>query len=90
MYLHLGMDVVVAQSDVIAILELETTSISKITRVFLERAQKSNRVITIGSELPKSYVITGKKENFSLYVSPISAQTLAKRAAGNAWLADDI
>lgn len=90
MFLHLGMDVVVAQSDVIAILDLETTSISKMTREFLDLAQRRNRVIAIGNELPKSYVVAGDKEEFLLYVSPISAQTLAKRAMGNSWLAGDV
>ena len=34
MYLHLGSDVVVSQSEIIAIFDLDTTSISKITRDF--------------------------------------------------------
>ena len=40
MYLHLGSDVVVSQSEIIAILDLDTTSVSKITRQFLDTTQK--------------------------------------------------
>lgn len=80
MFLHLGNDIVVSQRDIVAILDLDTTSISKITRIFLDRAQKSGKVIDVSEELPKSYVIVGDKEEFRLYVSPISAQTLTKRA----------
>ena len=90
MFLHLGMDVVIPQAEVIAILDLETTSISKITKEFLEKSQKKGKVIAIGNDLPKSYIVTGGKHKYSLYISPISAQTLAKRAAQNAWLASDI
>lgn len=86
MFLHLGMDVVVPQSEVIAILDLETTSISRITKEFLNKSQKQGKVIAIGNDLPKSYIITGKRQKLSIYISPISVQTLAKRASHNAWL----
>lgn len=84
MYLHLGSDVVVSQNDVIAILDLDTTSVSKNTREFLNMAQKNGRVIDVSrSDLPKSYVLCGFKENFKIYISPLSAQTIYKRALGN-------
>ena len=83
MYLHLGSDVVVSQSEVIAILDLDTTSVSKITRQFLNTMQKSAKVIEVSKyDLPKSYVLCGKKDKFHIYISPLSAQTLYKRAAG--------
>ncbi len=84
MYIHLGSDVVVSHSDVIAILDLDTTSVSKNTRKFLDNMQKNGRVIDVSSnDLPKSYVLCGKKEKCNIYISPISAQTLYKRAMGN-------
>ncbi len=88
MYLHLGMDVVIPQSEVVGILDLETTSISKITRQFLDTAQKRGQVINVGDELPKSYVIATNKRGCFLYVSPISVQTLAKRAGKPFQIAD--
>ena len=58
MYLHLGMDVVVRQKEVIAILDLDTTSVSKNTREFLNTAQKRGNVIDVSkNDLPKSYVL---------------------------------
>ncbi|HIV02562.1 MAG TPA: DUF370 domain-containing protein [Candidatus Aphodoplasma excrementigallinarum] len=83
MYLHLGSDVVVSQSEVIAILDLDTTSVSKITRQFLDSTQKGGRVVEVSKgDLPKSYVLCGGKDSYCIYVSPLSAQTLYKRAAG--------
>lgn len=83
MYLHLGSDVVVSQSEIIAIFDLDTTSVSKNTREFLNTAQKCGRVVDVSSnDLPKSYVLCGKKDKFNIYISPLSAQTLYKRAAG--------
>ena len=84
MYLHLGSDVVVSYKDIIAAFDLETTSISKITRQFLDMAQKSGRVTDVSiSDLPKSYVLCSDGKDFKIYVSPISAQTLYKRAKEN-------
>jgi len=83
MYLHLGSDVVVSQRDIVAILDLETTSISKITREFLSNAQKNGMVVDVSDELPKSYVVVGSKDKYKLYVSPMSPQTLTKRLNKN-------
>ncbi len=81
MFLHLGADVVINKKYIVAIMDLETTSVSKITKEYLKKATKENRVINISSEdLPKSYVITKEKEDIKVYVSPISSQTLNKRA----------
>lgn len=83
MYIHLGSDVVVSQSDVIAILDLDTTSVSRNTKEFLDNMQKKGRVIDVSrNDLPKSYVLCGKGEKCNIYISPISSQTLYKRALG--------
>ena len=80
MFLHLGSDVVVNGKDIIAIMDLETTSISKITREYLQKAEKENEVITVSYEdLPKSYVIVKNKNKRKIYISPISSATLLKR-----------
>ncbi len=81
MFLHLGADVVVNEKDVVAIMDLETTSISKITREYLKKAEKENNVITVSYEdLPKSYVVVKNKTERKVYISPISSATLLKRS----------
>ena len=80
MYLHLGADIVVNQKDVIAILDLEKTTISKITRDYLKYIQKNQMVINVSNELPKSYVITTQGDKTKIYISPISSLTLLKRS----------
>ena len=80
MYLHLGGDVSVNIKNIVAIMDLETTSVSKITKEFLTFVQKNNSVINVNEDLPKSYVITFDEKETKVYVSPISSQTLLKRA----------
>ncbi len=84
MFLHLGSDVVVNLSDVIAILDLDVTSTSKITREFLAVAEDEGFVVNVSEDdLPKSFVITEIDKKSRVFVSPISTSTLLKRAKGN-------
>ncbi len=81
MYLHLGGDTVVSLKDVIAIFDLDITSISKITREFLHIAEEEGFVVNVSEDLPKSYVLAEINQKSRVYISPISASTLLKRAS---------
>lgn len=82
MYLHLGADVVVKKDDVIAIMDMESSSLSHITKDFLKNEELNGRVINVDVEnLPKSYVLVRyNKDETKIYISPIATQTLLKRA----------
>ena len=80
MYIHLGNNVMLPTQEIIGIFDLENTSISKRTRDFLNKAEKEGRVITISYDLPRTFVIAGKKHSQAkIYISQISSQTLLKR-----------
>jgi len=79
MYLHLGADIVVKTSNVLGIFDIEKTSISKITKAYLSNAQKSNFVVNVTEELPKSFVVCSEKDKTVVYISQISPSTLTKR-----------
>ena len=81
MYLHLGQDIVVSTKNVIAIFDLETTTISKITKEFLNVATEEEFIINISNELPKSFVICEIDKKSKIFISPISSVTLLKRAS---------
>ncbi len=81
MYIHLGSDTVVKTKDIIGIFDIETTTVSKKSREFLNKAEKKKSVINVSYELPKSFIVcaeTGKKEQ-KVYISQISSSTLLKR-----------
>lgn len=76
MFLHLGNDVVVAGSDVIAIINIEK-KMSQEVKAMIKEAEENYRLVNIGEkEKNKSLVIGDNK----LFISPISSQTLQKRA----------
>ena len=77
MFLHLGGDVVVNEKDVIAIIDIESSTIAATTRDFLRVVEEGGLVTTIGEKgKEKSFVITAN----TVYLSPISSFTLLKRA----------
>lgn len=83
MYLHLGADVVVKKDDIIAIMDMESSSLSRTTKEFLKNEEMMGRVINVDVEnLPKSYVLVryNKNRETFVYISPIATQTLLKRA----------
>ncbi len=80
MYIHLGVDSVVKEDDIIGIFDLDSTTISKHTRKFLEVAEKQKKVINVSFELPKSFVLSGTKKDTKVYISQLSSSTLYKRS----------
>ena len=80
MYIHLGNETVVKEDEIIGIFDIETTTISKNTRSFLEKAEKQKKVINVSYELPKSFIVTNDKGKSRVYISQISPQTLQKRS----------
>ncbi len=82
MYLYLGQDTVVPMRDVVGIFDMDNTTIARSTRDFLSDAEKRGQVVTVSTELPKSFVVCYSKTNgTTVYISQISCATLLKRAA---------
>lgn len=74
MFLHIGSDVVVPLREVVGIIDL-TEEPSQVNREFLRTAEEEGFVVQL-SETPVSIVICTK----TIYLSPISAKTLYRRA----------
>lgn len=79
MFLHIGGEYVVPVKNIIAIMDLETTSISKDTKEFLRVAEEEGFVKAVTDDIPKSYIITEFNKKSEIYLSAISSVTLKKR-----------
>lgn len=80
MYLHLGQETIIRTKEILGIFDIDTTSISRHTRKFLNLAQKAGQVVNVTSELPKSFILTNTDNETKVYISQISASTLKKRS----------
>lgn len=76
MYLHIGEDRVLNSRDIIGIFDMDTSTVNKATRTYLNQAEKNNKIVYVNYELPKSFIVTGDK----IYVSPLNTSTLKKRS----------
>ena len=82
MYLHLGQNTIVHESEILGIFDLDITSQSYRTRQYLNRAERNGEVVSISEELPKSFVVCAEpktKGNQTVYISQLSSQTLLRR-----------
>ena len=85
MFLHLGENTVITTDRIIGIFDLDNTTVSKITRDYLNLMQKSKRIIDVSFDLPKSFILCKDNERGEnvAYISPISTQTHLKRIQTN-------
>lgn len=82
MYLHLGQNTIVHESEILGIFDLDITSQSYRTRQYLSRAERSREVVNVSEELPKSFVVCAQpqtKNKQTVYISQLSSQTLLRR-----------
>lgn len=75
MFLHVGGDVAIRLSSVIAIIDVKSQRRSRDTRDFLEAAEKRRELIDVSSGRINAYVVTQDR----VYASSISSQTLKRR-----------
>ena len=78
MYLSIGNDMAVRQSSIIGIFDMDNTSTSKRTKLFLEKAEKLGQVVPC-DDLPKSFILTTEYGFERVYLTTLSSSTLEKR-----------
>ena len=78
MYLSIGHDMAVRELSVIGIFDMDNTSTSKRTRMFLEKAEKKGEVVPC-DDLPKSFVLTAEYGMNRVYLTSLASATLEKR-----------
>lgn len=87
MFLHLGNDAVIRADEIVAVFDMDNTTVSRQGRGFLAHAQKMGEIIDICDDLPRSYIVTNSGGVTKVYISSVSSQTIAKRS-GNVRFAD--
>ncbi|HBE77220.1 MAG TPA: DUF370 domain-containing protein [Firmicutes bacterium] len=75
MFVHLGGEILINSKCIVAIIKADNTMGASSTKEFLKTAQEEGFIQKIGKEYT-SIVITDR----TIYLSPISTQTLKKRA----------
>ena len=76
----------VPEAAVIGVFDLDNTTWSFRTRRFLERAEREGRVVTVGDDLPRSFVLAdGGEDGPMVYITALSSAALSARAERNSF-----
>ena len=73
MYVHIGENKVLRKKDILFVFDMDSTTVSVHTRNYLNKAQREGRVIPLGFDLPKSFIVTRDK---TVYLSPFNSTTI--------------
>ena len=79
MFLHVGNSVSIRNKNIIVIFDMDSATVSKVTRDFLNENQKRGNLETVALDIPKSFVVTQKEKKNRIYLSQISPVTLIER-----------
>ena len=75
MYLHGGGSKNIRKASIIGIFDMDSATVSGITKKFLSTEEKNGNVEMIGTDLPKSFILTEEK----VYFSALAPATLVQR-----------
>ena len=80
-FLHVGHNKSMRSDEIVGIFDMDTSTVSKVSRDFLAKAQKNGEVINVTDEIPKSYILTCKKKERKprVIISQLAVQTLNER-----------
>ena len=84
MYLHLGQSIMIPDSSILGIFDLDNTTWSFRTRKFLDQAEEQGQVTYVGNDLPRSFILCQQgREEPVVYLSQVNTATLIRRAEQN-------
>ena len=82
MYLHIGNGISVKSKDIIGIFDLDTSTISKITKKFLNKKSSEGNLEYTDDDLPRSFVFCSENKKYKVKLSRISSMGLKQRIDG--------
>lgn len=65
--------------DVVGVFDMDTATAQEATREFLSAKQKAMQVVSLASDLPKSFALVREPYGSRVYISGLSAETIARR-----------
>ena len=81
MYLHIGNGVSIKDDSIIGIFDLDTATVSKNTRNFIN--SRGSKVEYTDTDLPRSFIVTLKNKKEKIILSRISTVGLKMRLDNN-------
>ncbi len=78
-HIHLGKSLAIYKDDIIGIFDMDKTTISQITKNYLNSCQTSGILKEVFNCIPYSFIVVKSKNKNNVYLSQIAATTLRNR-----------
>ncbi len=79
MYLHIGNGESIKKESVIGIFDLDTATVSKITKKYISEKEKEGIVEYTDYDLPRAFIVCSDKDGEKIKLSRISSVGLRQR-----------
>ncbi|MCR5150398.1 MAG: DUF370 domain-containing protein [Clostridiales bacterium] len=80
MYIHIGLDKMIESEEIVGVFDLDTSTVSHVTRNYLSQHEKNGCVEAVCNDLPKSFILTAAADGGEkIYITQLSSQTIIKR-----------
>ena len=85
MYLHIGNGKSVKKKDIIGIFDLDTSTVTKTGKDFINKSERRGNVEYDDDDLPRSFVLVEENKKYKVKLSRISSKGLSARATDNGY-----
>lgn len=79
MFVNLENEISIKKSEIIGIFNLDTASVSPVTRDFLKKESEEMKIVYAGKRVPESFVLADNGISETVYISSFLADTLVSR-----------
>ena len=83
MYLHIGNGVSIKEEEIIGIFDLDTATVSKITKKFISEKEKKGLIEYSDFDLPRAFILTKSNKKEKIILTRISSVGLKQRIDGD-------
>ena len=83
MYVHIGNGKSVRDKDIIGIFDLDTSTVSKITKKFISEKEKKGSLEYSDFDLPRAFILTEAHKKEKIILTRISSVGLKQRIDGD-------
>ena len=80
MFLHIGNGKSVKKKDIIGIFDLDTSTMTKAGKDFINKSERRGNVEYDDDDLPRSFVLVEENKKYKVKLSRISSKGLTQRA----------
>ena len=78
-FINIGGVYILQKEEILGVFDLDTASTKTDTKRFLSSHEKAGRMVSVGYDIPKSFVVTARGRREMVYITTLSSQSIESR-----------